>query len=420
MIFKGKLADYSTLFTLLFFSINLHNFQRLSILYLLVPFTLYFLLCFSIDLANLRINKKNTIYFFYLFFIFYSIFLAIYSIPIAGSKTLIGAARYFFTPLIALFAINTINSEFVVDKLIRYYIFIIFISAMTIPLQFIIGPISWFAEAATRGGAYRFSTLLGNLTAIGIAGGVGLTLALLHQHKNNIFRYFLIGGIVIGMSMSMQRAGIMNVILSFIIYFFLSPGNWIKKMRLLILIILLAMTIYVIASNIEFTRIYLSFFLNSLGIDSGIQTRVDYSPFYEQIIYRLVGNTISHINYYGPLWLIIGYGFSGLGGVLGMSGLYAHNDFLNMLTIGGVVYLLFFIVFIILLFTKNVYYLRLTDSEISKNNLRSLLGALIIFIINLPMGSGNFLHPNHSIIFWLSVGLFSGFYFKKYSKYYLV
>lgn len=417
MIFKGSSINYSTLFIFLFLSISFHNFQRLSIIYLLVPFSLYFLLSFSLDLLNFKIHKKNIIYFFYVFFIFYSIFLIFYSIPISGGATFIGMIRYFFTPLIALFAVNTVKSELTIRKLLNYYILIIFIAALTIPLQFIIGPISWFSDAATRGGAYRFSTLLGNLTAIGIAGGIGLTMVLLYERENKIIRYILIFGIAIGMSMSMQRAGVMNIIISYIIYFILSSGNWVKKLRLLSSILTLSVILFIIAYNIEFSRIYLSFFMNSLGIDSGIQTRVDYSPFYDQIFYRLFGNTLTHINYYGPVWLIIGYGFAGFGGVLGMEGLYAHNDFLNMLTIGGVIYLLFFIFFLAFLLVKNIDYFQRSGNDISKNNLRVLLGSLIIFIINLPMGSGNFLHPNHSLIFWFSVGLFSGFYFNKYSKY---
>tara|TARA_Y100000816_G_C26068142_1_gene561489 strand:- start:361 stop:1233 length:873 start_codon:yes stop_codon:yes gene_type:complete len=287
---------------------------------------------------------------------------------------------------------------------------------MTIPLQFIVGPISWFAESATRGGAYRFSTLLGNLTAIGISGGVGLTLALLHKGKNNFIRYLFIFGIVLGMSMSMQRAGVMNILFSLLIYFFLSAGKWTNKLKQLIFTFSIAGILFLVAYNIDFFKIYLSFFMNSLGLDSGISTRVDYTPFYEQIIYRLSGNTLSHFNYYGPVWLTVGYGLSAFGGVLGMKGLYAHNDFLNVLTVGGIVYLSLFILFLVSVFSKNIKYYKISKRPDSKNNLRSLMGALIIFIINLPMGSGNYFHPNHSIIFWLTVGVFSGHYFNKYSK----
>ena len=259
----------------------------------------------------------------------------------AGLSIIVGIVKYFFTPLIALFAISMVRSEKQISQLINCYIIIIFIAALTIPLQFIIGPISWFAESATRGGAYRFSTLLGNLTAIGISGGMGLTMALFFKRSNNFIYIMIILGISIGMLMSMQRAGIINFLLAFMIYFFGSGGSFTRKLKLLFFLSTLFILAYYFAMKIEFSKIYLSFFLNSLGLDSGIQTRVDYDPFYEQIIYRLVGNVLTHFNYYGFIWLSVGYGFSGLGGILGLKGLYAHNDFLNMLTVGGLIYFLF-------------------------------------------------------------------------------
>ena len=119
-----KAISYANLFTFLFLSINLHNFQRLSILYLLIPFGIYFLLCFSLDVIDTRINISNSIFIIYLSYIFYSIYLVIYSIPTSGSEIAIGTVRYFFTPLLALFAVNSINTENHISKLIDLYIYL--------------------------------------------------------------------------------------------------------------------------------------------------------------------------------------------------------------------------------------------------------------------------------------------------------
>ena len=48
------------------------------------------------------------------------------------------------------------------------------------------------------------------------------------------------------------------------------------------------------------------------------------------------------------------------------------------------------------------------------NNLITLLGAHSMFIINIPMGSGNFVHPNISILFWITIGLLCGHYYKTF------
>ena len=168
--------------------------------------------------------------------------------------------------------------------------------------------------------------------------------------------------------------------------------------------------------NYEPTQIYTSFFLTALGLDSGVtETIVDYDPLSEQIYYRLVTNVSVHFQErLGIIKSLTGLGFSGLGGVLGQKGIFTHNDIFNIVSVGGILYLfgyIFIISFVALYLKQYIKISKKNKNKLLSNNLIVLLGAHLLFVLNLPMGSGNFIHPNHSILFWTTIGLLSGHYY---------
>ena len=316
---------------------------------------------------------------------------------------------------ITLAVYTIINSEEKIQKLLHLFIFFIAIGALTLPLQLITGPISWFSDSSMRAGLIRYSSLFGNVSSMGIVGGIGLISALLMNYEKRRNKIFMIVSILVGMGMSLQRAGIANIILCLIVYGIYVNIRVSKKILYTSLALSFILLIGYSLLQIEATQIYMSFFLTSIGVDSGVAARVDYTPISEQIYYRLFTNVSVHFKErLGIIGFLTGFGYSGLGGVLGQKGVFTHNDLFNMVAVGGVFYLLIYLlifVFIFLLLTKYIKIAKKLNYGLMTNNLSVLLGAHLIFIFNIPMGSGNFIHPNISIIFWITIGLLSGHYY---------
>ena len=60
---------------------------------------------------------------------------------------------------------------------------------------------------------------------------------------------------------------------------------------------------------------------------------------------------------------------------------------------------------------KNYNIQKKIGNKLFANTLIAFLGAHLLFLFNISVGSENFLHPNHSILFWITIGLMSGHYY---------
>ena len=382
-----------------------------------MPISIYFLLFISFNWRNLKISSHNKVFLSYLFLLFISCYIVGISFATGGIYyTIIGVTRYFYVLIISLVVLITVNNEKAVNNLLHLYVICIAIGSLTLPLQLLTGPIGWFSESSMRSGLIRYSSLFGNVSAMGIVGGTGLIAALLLNYKNHFIKMIMIFSILIGMGMSLQRAGIANIVLATLIYFYFYDIKPSKKTMLLFGSISFIIFTILFLLNYEPTQIYTSFFLTALGLDSGVtETIVDYDPLSEQIYYRLVTNVSVHFEErLGIIKSLTGLGFSGLGGVLGQKGIFTHNDIFNIVSVGGILYLfgyIFIISFVALYLKKYIKISKKNKNKLLSNNLIVLLGAHLLFVLNLPMGSGNFIHPNHSILFWTTIGLLSGHYY---------
>ena len=207
---------------LLFVSLCFHNFYRLSYVYVLIPITIYLLLFLNIDRKKLKISNSNKLFISYLLILFMSLYIVAISFVSEGFiYTIIGITRYFYVLIIALVVFIIVNNEKTVNNLLHLYVICIAIGSLTLPLQLFTGPISWFSDPTMRSGLIRYSSLFGNVSAMGIIGGTGLVSTLLLNYKNKNIKRFISLSILIGMGMSLQRAGIANIILAIIVYVYL-------------------------------------------------------------------------------------------------------------------------------------------------------------------------------------------------------
>jgi len=406
---------------ILFVSLCFHNFYRLSYAYVLLPMTIYFLLFISHNWKNLRVSSSNKIFLSYLFILFMSLYIVAISFANEGfNYTIIGISRYFYVLIITLLVFIIVKNENTVNNILHLYVLCIAIGSLSLPLQLFTGPISWFTIPTIRGGLQRYSSLFGNVSAMGIVGGTGLVAALLLNYNNKYIKRIILLSILIGMGMSLQRAGIANIILAIMVYYYLNDIRPSKKILLLLTSGSFFILTILLLLNYEPTKFYISFFLTTLGLNSGVNALVDYTPISEQIYYRLFTNIFVHFNLrLGLIKSFTGLGFSGLGGVLGQKGSFTHNDIFNIVSVGGIFYLFIYIylfVYIIVTLKKYIKISKKIGSKLLTNNLVVLFGAHLLFIINIPVGSGNFIHPNHSILFWTTVGLLSGHYYRLFNS----
>ena len=110
---------------------------------------------------------------------------------------------------------------------------------------------------------------------------------------------------------------------------------------------------------------------------------------------RLYGFTKGSINYYGISSVILGVGLLGGAGTMGMDSGIAHNTFGDLLLMGGIIYV---ILFLIMYFNVQLYLYRNRKSELCK----IFFLCNIIYIANMIFTSGSTIQPSISIIFWLS------------------
>ena len=111
--------------------------------------------------------------------------------------------------------------------------------------------------------------------------------------------------------------------------------------------------------------------------------------------FRLYGGAMNMMNEYGWQMVLYGKGFVGAGATMGIEGGQAHNTFWDLVFMGGIIYLLSFLILITIIMLR-LYKIKSKYSKL-------LLIANIIFIINGLQGSILFFQPVTSFIFWVSL-----------------
>ncbi len=130
-----------------------------------------------------------------------------------------GTTRYLYClPVFFAFAAYTDGPE---DLKLYIKGFVVFfgLASLTLPLQLVTGPISWFASAASRGGVERYSSLVGSLTSIGIAVGCYLVLTEAFGKRRQIAWIMIL---IVPSLMALSKAAIANIALALAVLIWLN------------------------------------------------------------------------------------------------------------------------------------------------------------------------------------------------------
>lgn len=245
-----------------------------------------------------------------------------------------GISRLLFIAPTLIGIIYTLNAR---SFPVFYNIWLAFgvLAALSLPAQYILGPISWFAESSERAGTDRFASLAGSLTMYGNLVGALIFIAL--TRKGN----FLIGVaitviILVGAVASFQKAALVSAVLG------LLSGAVAARMRLLPVAslaasLLLAFGLFFMLADYYTQGIIIGYVQNILG--TGDATRASDVTLVDSINSRLTFLPEIAVRYFGFGSLTTGVGvFGGAGGLGYLELPNPHNLIVEtLLVFGGLV-----------------------------------------------------------------------------------
>lgn len=343
-------------------------------------------------------QEKSVIYFVLLIFLFPAfsiipgVILGKYN---SFQEVVIGIARLLFTLPIYLAILAAPLTKETVKKLVIAASVITLIAALSIPYQFISGPIGWFAESSERSGLARYSSLFGSLTTLGIACGNGL-LASFVSVASVFWMSLVAGWIVVGSLLSLQKAAIANIVIAFLFLPFVRKFNAKQVVAFLSFFVILF-----VSAGLFFGE-ELDIYFSSIRLTSESESvHADDMSFAEGIEGRIVGQPSIAIGFHGVKSLLLGIGPIGGGGTFGYLDIpMAENGYVDLLLVGGVPSALLFAAFIFFVFTRLRSHIT---QDSNKYFVRFGTLTFIMLLVNMTFSGLIFFSPSNAMFFAIAL-----------------
>lgn len=212
------------------------------------------------------------------------------------------------------------------------------IAALSIPYQFAVGPVQWFAESSERAGIARFASLFGSITTLGIVCGIGMAVCA-YAFRSAVLTTIALLSIAMGSILSLSKAGLVNVALAFAVLPFIRRTN--RREVVVFFASLIAGLNVVVALYGEKLLLFWSSF-RLTGQDIG-DTSGDVS-LSASFVDRLTDLPMRAVNFHGPYSLLFGVGPIGGAGTFGFADAPSvHNGLVELMLVGGVPLLLWYL-----------------------------------------------------------------------------
>lgn len=337
---------------------------------------------------------------------------ALNTISLAGA--LVGLGRFLFAiPLLAA-ALVYIRSVGTLKRSLVGIAVVVAVGNLSIPYQLAFGEIEWLGSDYVRGGFDRYASLLGNVTAIGIAAGFYFSILLLLM-KKGLWRTLLLLAIVLTALASLSKAALFNLIIPVVVIAgmgLLPPFRTFRRVpvRAIAGFGVLTLTIIGIAATVPAIQGRVLVNLASFGLadESKLDDVTIATSFQERLlkhpseVYRRL--TILR----GEAGLLTGAGF-------GMSStalvpqpdelsIMAHNQFVEFVALSGILYLFVFLAIMIAVFVRLgslcVQCWREGQDEARRVHV-TLLVVYACYAANLPFANGLVYQPMQAAVFWI-------------------
>ncbi len=398
------------IFALLFVSLNFHILRNISGLYLFLPAVLYFL-AFLLQLLSKSENKTKINNIILLPLLFSLVYIIVLSLIYALSglfynnitEVLIGASRLLLIPMIAFLVSKMLWTRSRIEKILLIFSVIAAFGSLTLPYQYINGEITWFAESSSRAGFARYSSLFGNLTAIGIVAAIGVITTLFLEKINTLIKSILLTIFIAGLALSLQKSAVANLILAIGLSLFFADreqrARIIKASVAVIIIIILGLSLLPDIRNIAYATI------QNFGFYSDKLVTRDDDTLGESMLRRTTELPHHAISSYGYEYLFLGVGVIGSAGALGFpKAPNTHNSLTDSILTGGILNLIIMF-WLLYIMGREIVRPAPLNPVLSKNQYACVQAIYFLVVINLPFTSGILFQPNTALLFYFFLGL---------------
>lgn len=380
----------------LFILSMLHMLRNLSPLYLVVYAGTSAAVAFYLLVRDAPFARPISSFGWLIFSCIYVISVSLLQSPNYGNPA-IGLARLFFiAPLV--FAIATSIEHRSSAPFYTAWLTFVAASALSLPFQFVFGPIGWFSESFERAGIERFGSLAGSLTTFGNIAGAGAFMALVIPKRASLSALLLVI-LMVGSVASLQKAAILSMVIGSL------TGIWVRGVARSTAIVILNFVITFALFTFFFADrylqdVFLTLFQTFIGTaDARIASDVSFS---QSLVDRITELPSIAINFHGIGHLIFGVGVFGGSGGLGYSDIpHPHNllaeNFIIFGFLGGAICS----IFLLRLFIGSMKIILQRSSEVPAS-VKIAAGSLVNLIVPSLFAGGLFYHPVSASLFWLS------------------
>lgn len=392
-------------FALVFVVINLHILRNLStVLYL----TIYGLIV-AVLLVNYLLRQRDRklqvatgLFNIWIVLALFAFFTSLSLISPMGAAQ--GLVRFLFTaPLFLALVLYTENLSDLRHH-VQTFVGFFALASLTIPLQFLTGPISWFAEASHRNGFERYSSIMGNLTAIGVTVG---SYVVLSQETAPARRWLWLTLMILPAIISLNKSAIANIALGLSFLLFLNRRALLKMAIPIVVMGGLIAGAYALSPVIQerISSPLISFGIGttaSAGIAQGDDVTVA-SSIWDRLLTLPKANFDALGDLHSPLVYLTGGGFGmgntalvPLGDVLAPM---AHNQFAESITafgmLGGTIQ--------IVILLRIAFVLARRAKVVGASTVTTILFAYVIVLVNSVFANGTLYEPASASIFYLAL-----------------
>jgi hypothetical protein len=251
--------------------------------------------------------------------------------PYSASYLGMGLGRLLFTMPIFVVVLLMPRTEANLRALMVTAGVLTVIASLTIPYQFLNGPVSWFAESSERAGLIRFASLFGSITTLGIVCGMGIVVCAYSFRSPTLISAAMLC-IAMGAVLSLSKASLVNVATAFIMLPFVRRTTR-RDVLVFLLLLFIGLNIVIALFGDELLSFWLSFRFTEVGSS----TLMDDVSLSESLVDRLTALPMLAVNFHGPFSLLLGVGPIGGAGTFGYPDApTVHNGLVELLLVGGV------------------------------------------------------------------------------------
>lgn len=390
-------------FALVFAVLGLHTLRNVSFVIFLmfyVPIALVLSAQFISRVANKHTGAKWGPLLVFLLVSILGLVTSLLFISPAGA--MYGMSRFLYA-IPVLFALYLYTESW--DELRQHLVtFVVFfgVAGLSLPLQFLTGPIPWLADASERAGLERFSSIIGSLTSIGVVVGCYLVIVQAVQAR---FRWLWVLAIALPAVISLNKSAIVNLAAGALLLIYFNRRAFSKMAVAAVAVAGIAVAFYGLVPEVSrrVDATLVSFGVVNAGV-LNYDVAVGQSAL-DRLITLPLANFAALAELNSPLVYLVGGGFG-----MGDTALVpktdslapmAHNQFAEVITVFGLIGGSALIISLLVVLYRLITLYR----SARRTEVQVVLGSYVLLLINSFFANGTIYQPAAAGILFLAMFL---------------